>query len=184
MKWCLILQINFFGLLFFSCSTYDQTKVKLYGYPENIVSSKSVVIDFRKFSAYKALYCRIEEINCHDSIPILKFGDKQIEKRINILSMCEPQYSCISRRNILEIIDDKIHIEKIYELDSLSVMIEKHYNNFGKSPYFSESPKRAIISIVCDKISMLNLLNLLNSVTRIYDNLNIETPLLLRLMCK
>ncbi len=87
----------------------------------------------------------------------------------------------IKKRNVLRIKDEAILVNSTHSLDSLDYFVSKHYNNNGQSPYFSEHPRKAIISITYDQRPISGLRAFLLQIVKAYDKSSTDAPLIVML---
>jgi len=166
-----------------SCSTKPEIQVQTYG----VITEKNkdiiVTIDPNNYVSFDQLINRVEQIVCNDSIPTISVYNKNVEKQIGLANPCWEGVGCIliRRRNVLKIQDEKIKINETVELDSLGEYISKHYNNYGKSHFLSENPRKARISITYKDLPISGLKTLTKKIIEFYEIQKIETPLILTL---
>ena len=165
-----------------NCSVNNKTTT-YHGIIDKNNLSKIVKIESTHFKTFDELVDRIEQISCYDSIPTLSIKDGKEERLLGLANPCWEGVACIliKRRNILKIRDEKIQITNEISLDSLKPIMTTHYNNYGESFQFSESPNKAIISITYEQNKMNSLISILRNVIRIYSSLNLELPLIVSL---
>ena len=176
--------ITYIGLLFvISCKSTSDPTIRQYGYYNENDNNVIVSIDLEQYDSFDTLYRRIESIACNDSLSeiIIHNGNTEI-KQIRLFNPCwKTDIICIRKRNVLRIIDDEIHVDTIFSLDRLESTMTKHYNNYGKSPYYSEQPNKALISISYENKEMDNLSNLLNRITACFDPIRNDNPLVIEI---
>ncbi len=85
--------------------------------------------------------------------------------------------------NFLEIKSDSILVENGYKIEKLDSILNLHYTNNGKSFYYADSPKRAIVKVTIDTSKTgTELKDFLIKLTTSFDKINFKDSLELRLM--
>ena len=145
--------------------------------------SKIVKLESAHFKTFDELVDRIEQVSCNDSIPTLSIKVDKEEWLLGLANPCWEGVTCIltKRRNVLKIKDEKIKMTNEITLDSLKPIMTRHYNNYGESFQFSESPTKAKISVTYEQNKMNNLISMLKNVLDIYSSLNLELPIIVSL---
>lgn len=169
-------------VLLLNC-TVDTKSITYHGLVNAGNLTEIVKIELSKFNTFDQLVDEIEQIVCNDRIPTLSITKGQEEKLLGLANPCWEETVCIhiKRRNVLKIKNGKIQLTTSTVVDSLKEYITKHYNNNGKSYMFSESPRRALISITYDKEDLSSLESVLNNTINYYSTLNLELPLIVSL---
>jgi len=161
---------------------------KEYG-PKDIVNdSLSVEIDLSKFPTYVELHDRMRELSCKDSTPKIIFKSDTILKTVYFPEACMEGYACIliKEKNVLQITQDSI-FKASYELpiDSLIYFMEKDYLNNGEDPTLSDSPDKLSINILyTENQKTVNLIKLLDKITKSFDSVNVDAPFYISLFQK
>jgi hypothetical protein len=103
---------------------------------------------------------------------IVEFDDQQIKKRITPYI-----YSggYIRFRNVLQIKSDSILIDDGYPINELKRILKRHYLNKGKIPYYSQSPKKALVEVTLDtNRTGKEIKEVLTKLTRTFDEIKEE----------
>ncbi len=82
---------------------------------------------------FKNITDLVDKIYENDSIPNFMIKDKQMFR--NIIPF-RNDYGLIVEKNKLEITEDSILIDENYPISKLSQILERHYENEGKIPYY------------------------------------------------
>lgn len=88
-------------------------------------------MDIPSFENFQELYDAVENTACDCRIPAIEFENGIHSSILTLSNPCMQNHGCIlmKRRNVFEIIDDSIYFEKTYPIDSLNMLIKKHYDN-------------------------------------------------------
>ena len=111
----------------------------------------------------------------HDSVYtnlVLEFEDEQIKKRVVPYVY---GYGCISENNMLKVRPDSILIDDNYHISELNRILKKHYSNWGKNFYYSDSPEKALVELTIDENSDgKKIKDTLAELTRSFDKTRME----------
>lgn len=157
-----------------SCHRSDvkMKSAKIYGCPYD--SSRMVVFDVSREKTFNELYCKVEQTVCNDSLPALSLlNGGHRPTIISLVNLCRENYGCIliKRRNEFKIVDDSLEFEKKYPMDSLEVLMKRHYGNGGKSPYHAEDAASVILTIEYKKRAVIHLNDLLKRVLAAWEKM-------------
>jgi hypothetical protein len=144
--------------------------------------SLGVELNFKKFDNWNDLVKRAGNIVCNDSIPKVTIKTNNHTKIIYFQHPCWESGASkpVKSNNVLEIDNDTIFKPKsnTFPLDSLESVLTKDIHNNGLNPYFSESPKKLVISITYDKESdFKNLGEILDRLTQQYYSITNKTDI-------
>jgi len=162
--------------LFYNCSG-DEISIVHYGLLTESNSSMMVQVETSHYNTFEDLLERIDQIVCKDSIPTISIKGNKEEKLLGLANYCSAWVVCAKRRNILKLKDDKIMMREPISIDSLKTYVIKHLENNGVSPFLSESPHKAIISISYEQNDMSNLTMILDKVISYHSSLTLKLPL-------
>jgi len=158
----------------FACKNTDHhfnKNSKIYGC--DLISDSLVILDISNFKNFKNLYKSVENISCSEGVACVALDTNDNSSILKFSNPCWQNTSCIhvTRNNIFQIIDDSIIFEKKYPMDSLQILLQKHYKNEGKLPQFSDDPDKVIVSIRYESLSLSNLKPILSEITNAYDGI-------------
>ncbi len=168
-------------LFFLNCNHNDTPIIRKYGITLELDERKAVLVDLSNFDSYDDLAFRVEEVACHEGVPTIALMDGATLMELGLANPCWADVGCIKQKNVLKIKDNSILVKGVHTLDSLDYFVSKHYNNNGQSPYFSEHPLKAIISITYDQRPIYDLGAFLLRVVKAYDKANTDAPLIVML---
>lgn len=103
---------------------------------------------------------------------VVEFDDGKIKKRITPYVY---DGGLIKFKNVLEIKSDSILIDDGYSINELKRILKRHYLNNGKIPYYSDSPKKALVEVTIDTSKTgKELKEVLIKLTRTFDEIREE----------
>ncbi len=102
----------------------------------------------------------------------VEFADEKIKKRLIPYVYDE---GLIKRKNVLRIKSDSILIDNGYSINELKRLLKRHYLNKGKIPYYSDSPRKALVEVTIDTSKNgKELKEVLTKLTRTFDEIKEE----------
>ncbi len=157
-------------LVLFSCK---EKEIKYYPKKINDIETTKVIFEgnYKKF--------REKIMKVVDTLPF-------IELQNNRIYLYAHPYGCIRERNILEISSDSINSAKgTYPIKMLPHILKKHYLNYGKSPFYSDSPNKCATFIhLKDNDTKEIFEKLLKNIIKEFDLLNKNNNLKLYISIK
>lgn len=103
---------------------------------------------------------------------VVEFDDGQVKKRITPYAY---DGGFIRFRNVLRIKSDSILIDDGHSIDKLKLILKRHYLNKGEIPYYSQSPKKALVELTIDTSKTgKELKEVLSKLTRTFDEIKGE----------
>lgn len=150
MKFEFVILLYLLTILNLSCKGYEfnqEGNGVIYGC--NLQNDSIVLIEPTNFESFQELYDKVEEISCNSRMAGIELVKEEDRSIFTLSNPCWENYSCIliKRRNVFEIIDHTINLEKAYPIDSLDSLLKKHFENNGELPYYSDHPDKVIVSI-------------------------------------
>jgi len=143
------------------------------------------IIKLKDYTDFNNLTKEINRIICTDSIPKIEFTLNDTIKRIRLINFCYEGITCIliRQKNVIEIYNDSIFKSgKYYPIDSLLSVMNKDFNNYAKDESYSDSPKKLLIDISYSNNNFNELSKLLNLLTIIYEEIQMNEFLNVRLI--
>ena len=138
------------------------------------------MVNLDSIESYDRLKELVDSLACEGPLPTVKFQIGDTIKYVSFNNICWDNFICvlIKSRNVLSFIDDKVNRDRIYNLSEMDLIMYNHYFNPDKSMYWSEDPRKAVISITYKGKDIKHLSMLLNKITNAYDKLELELPLI------
>ncbi len=102
----------------------------------------------------------------------VEFVDEKLKKRVIPYVYDE---GLIKQKNVLRIKSDSILIDDGYSINKLKRILKRHYLNKGEIPYYSDSPRKALVEVTLDTSKNgKELKALLTTLTRTFDEIKEE----------
>ncbi|RCW91323.1 hypothetical protein [Winogradskyella arenosi] len=102
----------------------------------------------------------------------VEFVDEKLKKRVLPYVYDE---GLIKQKNVLRIKSDSILIDDGYSINKLKRILKRHYLNKGEIPYYSDSPRKALVEVTLDTSKNgKELKALLTTLTRTFDEIKEE----------
>ncbi len=102
----------------------------------------------------------------------VEFVDEKLKKRVLPYVYDE---GVIKQKNVLRIKSDSILIDDGYSINKLKRILKRHYLNKGEIPYYSDSPRKALVEVTLDTSKNgKELKALLTTLTRTFDEIKEE----------
>ncbi len=103
---------------------------------------------------------------------VVEFNDGKLKKRVTPYVY---DGGLLKYKNVLEIKSDSILIDDGYSINELKRILKRHYLNKGEIPYYSDSPKKALVEVTLDTIKTgKELKDVLIKLTRTFDEIKTE----------
>lgn len=161
-------------------STDPSNPTRYYGNKYVTPEDSIIIIDLKEYYDFQTFYSILEEKVCNQVKPVVNLSTPAGRKSIFLQNICWKKYGCIliRHRNVLQIENDSIYKgNKSYSLDSLKYILVNDFTNPNKDPRFCQSPKKFLISLTFDNECMYMIPEVLDRITDIYDELEIEANL-------
>lgn len=164
----------------------QKPKVLLYGpTPKPSMLEKFSFIEPTNYKDYDALYKRVDEIICSDSIPVVELHNKRTFKYIPFyLNRCSFGGGVVDfkMRNVLEITDGSCYHGPTEPVDSLAYLLDQFINNPEEKEYFSQHPLKSLIFISYREKGVEEFVRFLDRLTVASDKAGVSAFLHLELM--
>ena len=163
------------------CNSCSEKKEVRYGFIDKHNEHRISIVKLDLYEEYSDLVDRIQVLSCLDSIPTIKIETKEVDKLVALYNPCLKEDGCIliKQRNKLRILNDSIQVNRSIAFDSIDAYMHKHFINEYNSEFFSENPRKALVTVEYKKHDFKNLVTIIDGVTEGYSNLSLELPLVL-----
>ncbi|MCK8524209.1 hypothetical protein M0D21_21705 [Aquimarina sp. D1M17] len=154
------------ALLVVSCNTSVKSKVG-----ENLISdlsfnscyndvAESYEFDLDSLENFGSLIQNLDRITCENQKPVIGFNINNSRYRISPCHSCPDNriIFCSKQRNELYIKKDSVRVDNFtaFPIDSLKQILRKHILNEKNESKYSESPKKAFVSISTNSNESIN----------------------------